>query len=491
MSASESLPFETASHLAALISRRVVSPVEVVGAHIRRIEECEPQLNAFVTSRTEQAMEEAKKADGMMASGRPVGSLHGVPIVIKDEAHLAGNPTTYGVGALRRFVRSETAPDVRRLKDAGAIILGKTNMPEFGHKAVTDNRLVGPTSSPFDLGTNAGGSSGGSAAAVGACFAALAQGGDGGGSIRIPAALSGVYGLKPSWGRVPTRNRPDAYAFALPMVSYGPITRTVEDAALMLQVIAGAHSSDPLSLPDEAVDYVAAVDRDIRGRRAAYWPDFGGFPVSGPVARAVEAAVARLVDAGLHVDQINRDLGAPIADLQESWKRGASLNYAILIESLRPQGIDLLGEHRDEVSPSFTQYVERGARLTAVEHRTENALRSRVFDRLEEILERYDFILTPTLSVEAVENVGNGETVGPGTVDGVVIDSVIGWSLCFPVNFTGHPAASAPAGFTEDNHPVGLQIIGRRFRDDEVLALSGALERAAPWYSGYRERLAV
>jgi Asp-tRNA(Asn)/Glu-tRNA(Gln) amidotransferase A subunit family amidase len=491
MSSPRNLPFATASDTAHLIARRVVSPVEVLAEHLRRIEQLEPRINAFVTVSSERAMKQARAAEAALAGGEQLGPLHGVPIAIKDEGHLAGEPTTYGVGALRAVVQSETAPDVKRLLDAGAIVLGKTNMPEFGHKAVTDNRMMGPTSSPFDVNTNAGGSSGGSAAAVGACFAALAQGGDGGGSIRIPAALSGVYGLKPSWGRVPTRNRPDAYAFALPMVSYGPIARTVEDAALMLQVIAGPHSSDPLSLPSERVDYVAATQRDMTARRVAYWPDFGGFPVSKPVAEVVSATVARIEQAGIHVDEVSRDLGAPLEALEESWKRGASLTYAVLIDSMRAQGVDLLGEHAHEISPSFLEYVQRGRELTAVEHRQENALRSRVFDRLENVLALYDFILTPTLSVASVANVGNGDTVGPREVNGRTIDPLIGWSLCYPVNFTGHPAASLPAGFTTENHPVGLQIIGRRFRDDEVLGLSGVIERTQPWYNAYRQDLAI
>jgi len=478
----------TAAELAALIAERSVTPVEVVEAHIRRIEALDPKVRAFVTLRADRAMAEAKLAEDALNTGEPLGLLHGLPIAVKDQADLAGEPSTYGIRALERFVPTETAPDILRLKAAGAIVIGKTNMPEFGHKAVTDNLFVGPTSTPFDLTHNAGGSSGGSAAAVAACFTPLAQGGDGGGSIRIPAALSGVYGLKPSWGRVPARNRPDAYAFALPMVCWGPMARTVSDAALMLQVIAGPDRSDPFSLPDHQNDFVRATKEDIAGRRAAYWPTFGGVAIARDVSGLVATAVQRLEYLGLEIDEISDDLGAPLDTLRESWMRGASLGYAMLIEDMRTQGLDLLGEYADQLSPSFAQYIDRGARLSAVEHRRENNVRSAVFDRLQDVLEKYDFILTPTLSVAGVPNVGNGATIGPSEVDGTPVDPLLGWSLCFPVNFTGHPAASIPAGFTANNHPVGLQIIGRRFRDDEVLAVSAALESLAPWYEAYRNR---
>jgi Asp-tRNA(Asn)/Glu-tRNA(Gln) amidotransferase A subunit family amidase len=477
--------------LAAAIRSRDVSPVEIVDAHLRRIEQLDRHVHAFVSVRAERAMSEAREAERELVADGPRGPLHGVPVAIKDEGPLEGEPTSHGLRALAGLAALDTGPDVRRLQAAGAIVLGKTNMPEFGHKGVTDNKFVGPTSSPFDLSKNAGGSSGGSAAAVGACFAPIAQGGDGGGSIRIPAALSGVFGLKASWGRVPVRTRPDAYAFALPMVSYGPLARTVEDAALMLQIMAGPAPDDPLSLPRESVDYVAATRRDMRGARVGYWPDFGGFPVSRPVAEAVASTVQALEDWGVRVEAIDSDLGAPLETILTSWKRGASLGYLVLIEAMREKGIDLLGEHADEISPSFLEYIAVGRGLTALEHRQENVIRSRVFDRLEELLARYDFIVTPTVSVGAVENVGDGETIGPDTVESVAVDPVMGWALCCPVNFTGHPAASVPSGFTREGHPVGLQVIGRRFRDDEVLALSATIERIQPWYEGYRERLAI
>lgn len=492
MTGATEIQFATATATAELIRRRAVSPVEVLEAHLRRIEECDDHIHAFVILRPEKAMEEARAAERAVMSGQSLGPLHGVPVAIKDEGHLAGEPTSYGMRSLRASIQTHTGPDVARLRDAGVVIVGKTNLPEFGHKGVTDNRFIGPTSTPFDLAKNAGGSSGGSAAAVGACFVPLAQGGDGGGSIRIPAALSGVYGLKPSMGRVPTCNRPDAYAFAMPMTSYGPLARTVADAALMLQCTAGPHSDDPLSLPAEHLDYVAATERDMTGRRIAFWPDFGGFPVSAEVADVVRATVEQLGANGLHLDDIGGDLGAPPDRLLESWRRAAGLSYAVLVEDLRSEGLaDLLGDDRVDLSPSFLEYLPLAGELSAVDHLHENALRSRVYDRLEEILANYDFIVTPTLSVAAVANVGNGDTVGPAEVDGAAIDPKLGWSLCFPVNFAGHPAASIPAGFTPENHPVGLQVIGRRFREDEVLGLSGLLERIRPWYPAYRERLAI
>jgi amidase/aspartyl-tRNA(Asn)/glutamyl-tRNA(Gln) amidotransferase subunit A len=259
----------------------------------------------------------------------------------------------------------------------------------------------------------------------------------------------------------------------------------------MRQVVAGPHPGDPLSLPAEDVDYPAAARGGLRGKRAAFCRTFGETPISPDVAAVVADAVRQLDEAGVAVDEVEIDLGASTERLLESWKRGASMGYVAAVETMRRQGVDLLAELSEEVSQSFAPYVRRGHDLTALEHRMENALRTGVFDAFQGVFADYDFILSPTLAVAGVDNVVGGETVGPTSVNGVAIDPVGGWTLCFPANFTGHPAASIPAGFTDENLPVGLQIVGRRFRDDEVLAVSGVLERAKPWYEGYRSRLAV
>ena len=299
---SEDLCFMPAVELAERIREGEISPREVVEAFLRRIDERNPALNAYVTLLPERARERAARAEAALGSGEPLGPLHGVPIAIKDLVDsLAGVRNTFGCRVFADFVPEETATYVERLEAAGAIILGKTNTPEFGHKGLTDNLLFGPTHTPFAPGKNAGGSSGGSAAALADGLAALAQGSDAGGSIRIPAAWCGVYGLKASFGRVPAVSRPDGFVSHTPFLHAGPMARTVRDAALMLNVMAGVHPGDPFSLPDEGVDYLAATGGPVP-RRVAFSPDLDVFPVDPEVAAVVQQAALAFQEAGAVVE---------------------------------------------------------------------------------------------------------------------------------------------------------------------------------------------
>ena len=270
---STELFFMPANELASRIRRRELSPVEVVEAFLRRIDARNAETNAYVTVIHDEALDAARKSEEAVTSGRELGPLHGIPLAIKDLFDFkAGVTTTFGSVPFKDFVPENSSAVIELLEGAGAIVLGKTNTPEMGHKGVTDNLLFGPTSTPFDLAKNAGGSSGGSAAAVAAGLAPFAQGSDGGGSIRIPASFSGVYGFKASFGRVPSTSRPDAFLSHTPFIHAGPITRTVEDAALMLGAIAVPHPHDPFSLPEQPVDYLTATRGSIDGMRVAYSP---------------------------------------------------------------------------------------------------------------------------------------------------------------------------------------------------------------------------
>ena len=266
----EELCFTPATELAFRIRRRDLSPVEVVDAFLDRIEDRNGRINAYVTVLDEEARKKAKEAERLLGSGRPLGPLHGVPVAIKDLFDFkAGVRNTFGSKPLADFVPRQSVTYVERLEEAGAIVLGKTNTPEFGHKGATDNLLFGPTSTPFAPGKNAGGSSGGSAAAVADGLAAIAQGTDSGGSIRIPASFCGVYGLKASFGRVATASRPDAFVTHTPFSHSGPLSRTIEDAALMVDVMTGPHPRDPFSLPNDGTDYLVATRQSIEGMRVA------------------------------------------------------------------------------------------------------------------------------------------------------------------------------------------------------------------------------
>jgi amidase/aspartyl-tRNA(Asn)/glutamyl-tRNA(Gln) amidotransferase subunit A len=484
---SAELCFTPATELAARIRRRDVSPVELVEAFLSRIEDRNPDLNAYVLVLAEEAREMARGAEREVMQDADLPPLHGVPVAIKDLLDFQqGLPNTFGgCRPLVNYKPSVTSTHVERLQSAGAIIMGRCNAPEFGPRGLTDNLTFGPTSTPYAIGRNAGGSSGGSAAAVADGLAALAQGSDGGGSIRIPAAWCGAYGFKASAGRVASVARPDAFIMT-PYIHNGPITRTVDDAALMLSVLAGPHPRDPLSLPDSGVDYLRATRRSIKRWRIGYSQNFGIFPVDPAVKAIIDEAVQAFAAAGAEVRTVNPQFNHTQQELCALWMRQIAVLNAQLFESLRiNDGIDLIGDHRDELTPEVVELVEAGRGLSALEYKQDEWIRSMVFDTVQDLFEDHHIIVTPTLAIPPVENFDNGNTRGPQEINGEKVDPYLGWCLTYPINYTGHPAASIPAGLTPDGLPVGMQIIGRLFADEDVLAASAAYERVRPWAHTY------
>ena len=479
------LCFLPATELAARIRRRDLSPVEVVKAYLGRIEDRNPSINAYTLVLADSALDSAREAETAVMSGRPLGPLHGVPVAIKDLDDFAGAPTSMGSLAVQNRVPKTSAAAVERLTRAGAIVLGKTNTPEFGHKGITDNLRFGPTSTPWKVGFNSGGSSGGSAAAVADGLAALGQGTDGGGSVRIPAAFSGVVGFKPSFGRVPSVTRPDGFLWSHPLVHIGPLARTVGDAALMTAVMAGPHAGDPLSLPDDGVDYRRGAAESGRRFRVAFSPRLGDFPVDERVATVVSSAVETLRATRIEVDEVELDFKAGHDTLAGLWVRVISVHYAAIARHWKDDGIDLLGDHGSKLTPHFRQMMIDAQKISAVDHALDDVLRTGVFDGLQAVFDNYDLIVSPTLAIPPVANATNGNTIGPTEINGDSVDPLIGWCMTFPINFTGHPAISVPAGLTVEGLPVGLQIIGRRYADENVLALASRFEQARPWLQSY------
>ncbi len=480
----DELPEESAVDLARRLRERELSAVEVAEACLRRIDDENPRINAFTTVTHDLALEAARRCDEAVAAGRSLGVLHGVPVAIKDLFDFrAGVRSTFGSLPLKDFVPKETALYVQRLEDAGAVIVGKTNAPEFGHKGVTDNFVSGPTRNPFDLDRNSGGSSGGAAAAVAAGMVPLAQGTDGGGSIRIPASWCGVYGIKPSFGRVGDIARPNAFISASPFISAGPLARSVGDAALMLEAMTGPHPRDPHSLP--AAPSLSKVHADgLRGRRVAFSPDLGGFPVDPDVAATVLNSLDALASAGAVVEPVDITLPADQFELAALWGRLMGVLYSDSLSAVLGWGVDLIRDHLDELTPAFRDMLMAAQTRTALEARADERLRTEVLDAVQDAFDGHDFLVTPTLAVTAVSNRDDGLTTGPLEVGGVPVDPSIGWCLTYPFNFTGHPAASVPAGLS-NGLPVGLQIVGQRHDDAGVLAASAAFEQAVPWMSIY------
>ena len=486
MKLSAQLATMTATDLAMRIRRRDVSPVEVVDAFIERLEERNSSLNAFVYFGYEDARTRAKKAERALMAGDPLGPLHGVPTAMKDLFDFKpGWVSTFGgVRALKNFVADSYCTYAERIEKAGAILLGKTNSPVMGFRGTCDNYLFGPSRNPFDLSKNTGGSSGGSAAAVADRLVPLAEGTDGGGSIRIPAAWCGVYGYKASFGRVPLLLRPNAFAGNTPFIFEGPLTRTVEDAALALTALAGYDSRDPFSL-DQEVDFMASTRRSIKGWKIAYSPNFDVFPVDHRVAENVGKAVKAFEEAGAHVEEVRVGIQRLQQELSDVWCRLVMPINVATFENFKLTGIDLLNDHRSDFPPQYLEWVEKGYKMSAVDFYRDQEIRTEVYDAIQGILERYDLLVTPTLACLQVDNTNDGNTMGPTEINGEKVDPLIGWCLTYFINFSGHPAASIPAGLTGDKLPVGMQIIGRRYADADVLAASAAFERLRPWQDIY------
>jgi amidase len=486
MTAAEELATASVAELAARIRRRDLSPVEVLDVVIERIEARNPSLNAFVFTAFEEARGAAEEAERAVMSGAPLGVLHGVPTAIKDLFDFKpGWPATMGgVRALEDFTLDLRCIFAERVEEAGAIIVGKTNSPVMGFRGTCDNPLFGPTRNPFDLSRNTGGSSGGSAAAVADGLLPMAEGTDGGGSIRIPAAWCSAYGYQPSFGRVPSVLRPVAFANTMPFLYEGPITRTVEDAALTLNALAGFDRRDPFSLDDEQ-DFTAALRRSVKGLRIAYSPDFGVFPVDRRVASVVAEAVQSFEEAGAHVQEVAVEIPHDHLELADLWARHIMLVNIATFENLKANGLDLLRDHAEDFPPKYREWVNIGYRQHLTDVLADYRMRTTVYDAIAGVFADHDLLVTPTLSSLPVENAPvAGETVGPSEVDGVEVEELIGWCMTYFTNFSGHPAASIPAGMA-DGLPVGMQIIGDRHADADVLAASATFERLRPWHHVY------
>jgi aspartyl-tRNA(Asn)/glutamyl-tRNA(Gln) amidotransferase subunit A len=457
------LAWLSATELAALIRRKKVSPVEVIGTVLDRIDALNPRLNAFVTLTGAEARREAKAAErALMRRSARLGPLHGVPFSVKDLVITRGVRTTFGTPLYRDNVPAEDAPIVERMKAAGGIMLGKTNTPTFGWIGATHNLVFGITRNPWNLERTPGGSSGGASAAAAAGMGPLHIGTDGGGSIRIPASCAGIFGHKPSYGRIPTY--PVSGAWSLSHV--GPLTRTVADAALMLTVCAGPDERDQYSLPGPRVDYVKALRGSLKGLRVAYADDLGFADAVDPEVRAVCAKAARAF----------RELGCRLEEVRPGWPSPREAWGEIFCGGIAARMAPYL-DRRGDIEPGLYRIIE-----TALKNPPTKYVQG-WFDRLawwqhpRAFFEKYDLLLTPTIACPPFA-VGLDN---PTAIAGKSVEPYAWIPFTYPFNMTGQPASSVPCGFTRDGLPIGLQIVGRRFDDVTVLRASAAFERARPW----------
>ncbi|MEQ8232932.1 MAG: amidase, partial [Gammaproteobacteria bacterium] len=440
---------------------RALSPCEVVDAALARIDACLPRLNAFVLVDHDSARTQARASARRWLTGRPCGPLDGVPVTIKDMNDVQGWPTRAGSRLTPAAPAAADASPVARLREAGAVFLGKTTAPEFGWTGVTESPLTGSTRNPWDPTRTAGGSSGGAAVAAALDLGTLHLGGDGGGSIRIPAAFCGVFGFKPSFARVPRYPQHSP----LRLTQAGPLTASVADACAMLAVITRPDRRDWMALPDPATGAHACELRaaqDVRGRRVAYAPGFaGGAPEAGVRAR-VDAAAGVFASLGAVVETIDDPLGSTVTLFTRYWE--AAQAYA---QHHRSRA------ERAAMDAGLVAMLEAGEHLAFTDFAELMRARIVVGERLTALFTRYDLLLTPTLPLTAF-------TAGDGVPPGSGLRSWIDWACyCHPFNLGGHPAASCPCGFAADGLPVGVQVAGPMYADAAVLRACAAFEQAA------------
>ena len=456
----------------------------VLEACLARIDARNDELTAFVTVAEEDARQRAREADRAASRGKDWGPLHGVPVGLKDLfGWKAGLRNTFGSRLFEDFVPGEDAIITERLEAAGAVVVGKTNTPEFALGPTTDNLVFGRTSNPFDPDRTSGGSSGGSAAAVAAGMVPIAQGSDAGGSVRIPSAFCGTVGIKPTFGRIPMVRplRPNVFLRSTPYFQFGPIARTVEDAATMLAVLAGPHPDDPFTVPDAETSFRAAVDRGIADLDIAYSQDVGTFPIDPAVRTETDAAADALADVAGSVDRADPPLEPSQDAILDAFYDWARVAWGELLRNLgEVHDLDPFGADRDHLRPVLVETVMAGESPDVTEYAHLGVLRSAVFEAMESLFRDYDLLVMPTLAIPAFPH-----DDPPETVDGVSIEPLRGWVLTQLFNMSGHPAASVPAGFTDDGLPVGLQVVGPRFADEDVIAACAALERVRPWAAHY------
>jgi aspartyl-tRNA(Asn)/glutamyl-tRNA(Gln) amidotransferase subunit A len=460
----------TIAPIANAVRTRMASAVQVVDEAFRRIEAVDSRLHAFCTLDIEGARKAAEDVDRRLARGETIGPLAGVPVAIKDLISTKGLLTTFGSRLYASHVPEEDDVIVERLRQAGAIVIGKTNTSEFGYGAFGHNALFPTTRNPWNVDLTPGGSSAGSGAAVAANLVPLAIGSDGGGSVRLPAALCGIYGIKPSWGRVPVYpgcrdERHPGISSWESLEHIGPLTRTVEDAALTLSVLVGPTPKDRASIPSEIADWRVRPAETLRGARIAYSPDLGYATVDPEVAKATEAA-ARLLERslGCTIELAHPAMPSPAAAFEtlvalETDRRG-------LLRMAAEQGVTLEGWLARLLAREWTAQEFTDAQFE----------RKRAVNATWRFMERFDFLLTPATACAAF-----GLTIeGPSAIAGIEVPTTAWVAFSALGNFTGLPTASVPVGLTQDGRPIGLQIMGRHLDDTGVLALSAVVERLYP-----------
>ena len=455
------LLYKSAVELRDLVVAKEISPVELLDQSLARMEEVEPKLNNFVTTTEDIAHAAAKKAEKAILDNDSPGLLHGLPISIKDLIAMGGVRWTFGSKASADNIAALDAPAVERVRNEGGVIIGKTTTSEFGCKAVGDSPLTGITRNPWDLAKTPGGSSAGAAASVAVGVTPFALGTDGGGSVRIPASLTGLFAVKAQFARVPIF--PEA---ATPTLAHvGPMARTVRDAALLLTAVAGFDRRDPFAVAEPVPDFLAACDQPVKGMRVAWSPTLGYARPMSDVVELCEQAVKTLEDLGCEVELVDNVMERDPIDM---WM---SEFYAGVGTRLNT----VLTERPELLDPAVAEVLGGALDRTLEEYWTQVFSRYRFREEMRQFMEKYDLLVSPVLPVPAFD-------VGLNLPPQMPVANVISWvSYTYPFNLTGQPGASLPVGFTGEGLPVGLQLISKAIRETDIFRIAAALEAARPW----------
>ena len=465
MTTNSEVCFLTATEIARRIRAKDISAREVVEAHLGQIDLVNPTVNAVVTLHPEQAMDAAEAADEALVRGREVGPLHGVPIAHKDLVPTKGMRTTMGSPIYRDSVPDHDGLIVERLKKAGAVSIGKTNVPEFGAGAQTYNEVFGETFNPYDLSKTCGGSSGGAAVSLSCGMQPIADGSDSGGSLRLPASFCNVIGLRPSPGRVPIW--PSLLAW-YPISVQGPMARTVEDTALLLSAIAGPDARSPIAIAEPGSLFLRPLERDFNGVRIAWSRDLGELPVDPRVTEVIDGERHIFESIGCGVEDVDPDFN----DADEIFQVWRAWRFEVMLGKL-------LENNRDEMKDSVIWNIELGMELTGPQIGEAERKRTELYHRLREFMNTYEFLVLPVSQVPPFDIKQRYIT----EINGVKMDTYIDWmKSCYYISVIGLPAISVPCGFTPEGLPVGVQIVGRHQDDFGVLQLAYAFEKATGYW---------
>ena len=462
----EEMAFAPATEHLKFIANKQVSPVELTELYLQRIEDLDGKLNSYLTVTADEAIQRAKEAEAGVLRGDHLGPLHGLPISIKDLEMTRGIRTTVGSVVFKDYIPSEDSIVVERVRQAGAVILGKTNTPELGLLGATENLLGDHCRNPWNTERTTGGSSGGAGASVLAGLCSLATGSDGGGSIRIPCSYCGVYGIKPTQGRIPKYAGASAPLVANQLSQPGPMSRAVRDSALLLQVLAGPDPRDSTSIRQAPPDFVAALERDIKELRIAWSPDYGYAAVDPEVVEVAAKAARVFEELGCVVEEAGLSLDSPYDAFSDVFSANVYAGYG-----------QMLNNNADQMTDYARELLEHGATVSGGDYAKALGRFDRLRAEMATLFDQYDLLLSPTTAVTAYP-VGEppteiaGQSVGPfwGALP-----------FTYPINMIGYTAASIPCGFSANSLPVGLHIVGCSGNEETVLAASAAFERIRPW----------